>query len=166
MCIVRDVRGVASVEITVMLPVFIVLFCAGVHLEKVVTAGHRASARARACAWQWALTGCGDVRPSLCAGVAQEGRDPRALESRGEAKSALEHIMRMPVLGEAVEAVLGRGASASAIEEVPRFRQAGHSEVAREIHLVCNPVPARWDDKLSELVCHVAGKVGLERVCR
>src|SRR3954453_9582048 len=72
-------RGTASVEVVVMLPVFVILFASGFYLHGLITAAQDAGIAARGCAWAHAVAGCPTQRPSLCREL--QLSDPKALDA-------------------------------------------------------------------------------------
>jgi hypothetical protein len=169
--------GTASVEIVVMLPLFIVLFAAVYHLHATGSAALLAAEQSRACAWQFAVSGCEDAsKVELCKGVlASKGADVKGesdarVQGGDEAgaeldrsKSMLDKIEDIPVLGGLVRMLFGEGAVASARADAPRFMKAETVPLEKSYYIVCNTVSKSWGDLIKDQVCAVVtGKLGME----
>lgn len=73
------VRGIASVEAAIMLPLLCLVFAGVLYVNKLVTSTQLAASTVRRCAWQIAASGCGKV-PEDCPEANRE-EDP-ALKNR------------------------------------------------------------------------------------
>jgi len=169
MSLLDDRRGSASVEIVVMLPLFIVLFAGVYHLHSAGSAALVAAEAARGCAWQFAVTGCEDAkRLELCQGAsAAKGNDVKSeSDARSEAgdetaseleesESVLDKIEDIPILGELVTMLFGEGAVAAAERKVPGFMRSEDVTMARAYYIVCNTVSKSWSDLMKDQVCAV-----------
>jgi hypothetical protein len=158
-------RGTASVEVVVMLPVFIILVAAIYHVHGVAMARLEARAAARGCAYQYAMDACQPAEHlvDLCT-VAEPARGGAPLDggdSAAQAGGIFAELERWPVLGPAVISVFGETASASATSE-GRAHLAAEPDagVATEsIYLVCNTEPRDWGGIASH-VCEL-GRLAL-----
>lgn len=172
---VHDVRGTASVEIVVMLPLFIVLLAGVYHLHAAGSAALSAHERARGCALQFAVRGCDDVNESeLCQGVlaakasdvdresATRAQGDAAAAELARARSILEQVEQIPLLGQLVTTLFGEGALARGERASPRFMEPGTRTHERTYYVVCNTVAKGWGDLLNDQVCALAkGQLGL-----
>lgn len=169
-------RGTASVEIVVMLPLFIIAFAGVYHLHATGSAALVAAERARGCAWQYAVNGCESAaKAELCKHArAAKGSDVKA-ESDGRSggdeagaeiersKSVFDRIEEIPVLNGLVRMLFGEGAVAAARTAAPRFMEKESDELEKTYYIVCNTVSKSWGDLIRDQVCAVVtGKLGLE----
>jgi hypothetical protein len=153
-----DARGTASVEIVVMLPVFVVLFCAGFYVHSWAQAKQEALTSARACAFQYAMNGCKavDEGVDLCAGA-----EPQKLEDSEQSPGLLAKIEKVPLIGATVQMLFGEGARAAATRSNEGFmndeQQASHEQVV----LVCNTrsrtILGHVQDSFCDLADYVVG---------
>ncbi len=74
-------RGIASIEAAIMLPLLCLVFAGVLYVNKLITNTQLAASTVRRCAWQVAASGCGNV-PEDCPEVDRE-EDP-ALKNRME----------------------------------------------------------------------------------
>lgn len=170
-------RGSASVEIVVMLPVFVILFAGVYHLHASGSAALVAAERARGCAWQYAVNGCESVaKAELCRDAqAAKGDDVKAesdartegsdetSEELARNESVFDRIEDIPVLGALVRTLFGEGAVAVARTAAPRFMQRESDSMEKTYYIVCNTVSKGWGDLIRDQVCGVVqGQLGLE----
>jgi hypothetical protein len=177
MNIVHDRRGSASVEIVVMLPLFIVLFAGVYHLHANGSAALLAAERSRGCAWQFAVSGCEDAsKLELCKGAfASKAADVKS-ESDAQAeggdgvaaqleqnKSVLDKVAAIPVIGGLVDMLFGEGALASATQPAPQFMSDEEVGLQKTYYIVCNTVSKSWGDLIKDQVCGViTGQLNME----
>lgn len=171
----RTQAGTASVEIVVMLPVMIVLFAAVYHFYSLGRAELTTSQSARACVWQYTMSGCRS-EGALCQGLTPEGdgdveqkaanqgkepepEDGRYKHAKDSSKSVLEKATQIPVVRQLVELLFGKVASVSASMSVPKFRSEERSKTTNTLYLVCNTVPESWGDKIKASICDMAEKI-------
>ena len=171
----RDQRGTASVEIVVMLPLFVLLLLGVYHLHHVGSAALLAVERARGCAFQFAVEGCQNSSKGarLCAGVVAEKADQveqadkaRALAGEAtveqERPTVSDKIEQIPVLRELWRALFGEGSVVFASEQVSRFRRAGTDTLQTEQYMVCNTVSESWSELRKEQLCGLAHQLGIK----
>ena len=164
-----NVRGTASVEIVVMLPVFITLFLATFYLHDLGMAAQRAGVASRSCIWAHAVAGCPDRRPAACDDLvlsdAQVG-DPEDSEGAQDgsedvepnpSKSAFDRLADLPVVGAAIQALFGKGVRITATRSARAFMRSEYVSLSRSNYVVCNTVPATWSEKLDDLKNAVVG---------
>lgn len=172
-----DARGTASIEIVVMLPLFVLLLLAVYHLHTSGTAALLAAEQSRGCAFQYAVTGCAGVDGlELCKGAyASKGADvKRESDARNRAgdelnreldrnESILDKVEDIPVLGGLVRMLFGEGALASSEREAPRFMGRESLALRSTYYVVCNTVSKSWEDLMRDQVCAVVtGQLGLK----
>jgi hypothetical protein len=171
----RRNQGTVSVEIVVMLPVMIVLYAAVYHFYALGRAELTTSQSARACAWQYALSGC-EGRGSLCEGLgvtrggeveqkeANQSKDPEPEDTRYKrAKDSREPVFdkleKVPVVRQITQFLFGEVASASASLKTKKFRSDEETRTSNEIYLVCNTVSESWGEKIKDSICSMIEKV-------
>lgn len=147
----RRRAGTASIEIAVMLPVFIVLLFGALHLHRVTQTSLAVQQEARACAWQYALSGCRSAG-TLCT----QSKPVHEGAADSEKKGAFSYIASIPVLGSIVAVVFGEAMSAEARGSTPAFMSAGKEDSVATIHLVCNTVSESWEKKIKDALCSMA----------
>jgi hypothetical protein len=146
-----SVRGVASVEAVIVLPIFVLLFVGVTYFAKLALAKGDAEAEARRCAWLYSMNNCQEV-PAGCALPADAppgASNPlvTALASGGKAleqnSSDLVAKIVTPLLGKAINEALGgsRVARASRTIERPPLFGGNTTTIAREYRLACNLAP-------------------------
>lgn len=166
----RTREGTASVEVVVMLPVFIVLVAGIFHVHGAAMARLEAREAARGCAYQFAMDACqrAEHAVDLCEGAEPaRGAPLDGGASAEQARGVFAELERWPVLGPLVAGVFGETASASATREgrgyLSSTREAGVDalpSVATEgIYLVCNTEPRDWGGIASH-VCEL-GRLAL-----
>jgi len=158
-----------------MLPVMIILFVAVCYLYSLGRAELTTNQSARACAWQYALSGCRDAG-SLCTGLAVtrggeveqkeagQGKEPEPEDARfKQAKqshtSTFEKLQDIPVVKQIVAVLFGEVASASASQNVRKFRSEEKARIQNSLYLVCNTVSESWGDKIKDSLCSMANKI-------
>jgi hypothetical protein len=156
-------RGTVSVEIMVMLPVFVSLFFAVTYLHGLGTATQAAGVAARACAWTYALQGCDGNVPSACQQIAlgkPEGLrislpgSELELMPNGETDftgSWFDAIAELPVLGPAVKSVFGVGRRIKATRSTQEYMQEGQKIVSASNYVLCNTKAESWSAKIATL---------------
>lgn len=153
----KRTKGSASIEIMVMLPVFIVLFFGVFYLHRAAQSELAVRQEARACAWQFALSGCkrgkGD---GLCKNTAPTYEGDVA---SSQDKSVFGWIAEIPVLSEAVQFVFGEGMSAQAKTTTQAFMSSSTGEKSASTFLICNTVSESWEDKVRNGMCGIANWV-------
>jgi len=165
MSFARCQRGTASVEIVVMLPLFILLFVGVIHVHRVGLVRQEALATARACAFHFAVNGCTDAAAehAICAGLNPQKGSPLTNDEAGkdtrEHHSLIEAIGSWKVVDHLVSGLFGARASARAERSVPGFMSRHDRKVQGTFYVVCNTVPESWSDKASELMCGAASKL-------
>ncbi len=146
----RRMQGSASVEIVVMLPVFISLFAGVLWLHRSGSAVQSAGAMARGCAWAHALQGCPDTLPEVCSelGVRSKahGGEVEQLEDTGWFGT----LNSIPVLGAAVRGVFGHAHIISASVSNETFAGEAATSSSRQ-YVLCNVVAQTWGDHLHAL---------------
>jgi hypothetical protein len=153
-------RGTASVEIAVALPVLVVALAAAFYFYDVSLRHHTALQRARACAWDFARQSCDPQRTLLCDDV---------LVSRGEASTGasvgvLDRLSKLPLLGDALDGLLGETATAQAVANFPVFLDASAEPTRRDLSrtLVCAPSAESLGARMKGALCDLA-KDALQR---
>jgi hypothetical protein len=154
----RTHQGSASVEVVVMLPVFVVLFTGIHHVHGVAMARLEARAAARGCAYQFAMAACRDLSPAvdLCASAEPlRGAPLDGASGEDASNSVLESIEDWPLLGPMVTSVFGESASARAEREAHAYLGDDPTVAVGDLHLVCNTEPRAWNGIASH-VCELA----------
>lgn len=170
-------RGTASVEIVVMLPLFVILLAGVYHLHASGSAALVAAERARGCAFQYAVNGCESAeKAELCRDAqAAKGNDVKSeSDARSEggdetsqelarSESILDRVEDIPVLGALVRTLFGEGAVAVARTAAPGFMESEDGSVEKSYYIVCNTVSKGWSELIRDQVCSVVqGPLGLE----
>ena len=155
-------RGTASVEIVVMLPVFIALLAATYYVHDVARAGQRALGDARACAYHFVMRGCTPEAAAspICSGVqaattdALDGYDDDTRAHR----SVIDRLEDWPVFGAITEGLFGKAALASAQREHRGFTAARTGAQKHALYMVCNPPAPSFRDRVRELLKSLVGR--------
>ena len=149
-------RGTASVEIVVMLPVFILLLACVYYLLDQGQAKAEASSTARRCAWSYAVSGC-QQKPPGCDGASmrEEGAedDPEAQDTQGEQREGtMDKIAGIPVVGPIVQGMVGEGFRVTATAEARAAVTADEKAAVRsDYYLLCNTVSQGWGDMIKRM---------------
>jgi|GEM_PF-7021648 len=163
-----DRRGTASVEIAIMLPVFIALLAAVSYFVGAAFAAQSAGMAARSCAWSHALSACEGELPKICQevglGKPEELKIARPdgeseLTSNGEMdfhESWFDAVARVPVLGGALRSVFGVGKRIDAARSSRAFMSDDSETVVKSNYVLCNTKAETWSHKMSEMF----GKLG------
>ena len=153
-----DARGTASVEVLVMLPMFILLLSAVYFCHARAAAKHDALTAARGCAFQFAMSGCrsSDPEVDLCA-EAQASKLARIDGS--ESTGVLSTIEGIPLLGEPVKALFGEGARAQATRKSRGFMGGDALEHDERVILVCNTTSRSFFGHVKDSFCDLVGSV-------
>ncbi len=147
----KRLRGVASVEAVIALPVFVILFVGIVYLGKRATVRFDVEQQARNCAFRYSANNCGTV-PSDCIGIVSIGTTSgsdaveRALaggtSKLGTVGSTIGDVIDA-ILTRGLEVLEGRTLLATATTNVARPPLFGGKSVTigREYALPCNLTP-------------------------
>ncbi len=161
MNLLRCQRGTASVEIVVMLPVFILLFLGVLHIHSAGIGQQEAQSAARACAYYYAVNGCTNDAAAhpVCEGLnVGKAAEAGSVKDAKDDTSVLTEVESWPVLGDALKLLFGEGSRARAERQVQSFVGDGDSKAVGRFYLVCNTVSESWSEKISELLCAVAAR--------
>jgi hypothetical protein len=157
-------EGTASVEVVVMLPLFIALLFAVSYLHGLGSAFLEAKNAARACAWTHALRGCADRLPPVCKAIGLGKSDGMRLSLAGSElevrrdgtfelqRSYFDEVAAIPLVGAAVASVFGVGQRISATRTAPGYAGAREQVIAESVYVLCNSQAASWSDKVEELL--------------
>ncbi len=166
--LVRCARGTASVEIVVMLPVFIILFLGVMHIHSIGLARQQAQTAARGCAYYFAVNGCteGAAAAPICKGVdvAKIGDIPNDAPGKKEDTAAIDEVKDWPLVGGLVTQLFGEGSRARSDQTARSFIGHEDRKVTGRFFMVCNTVSQSWSTKIEELLCGVARKAGFSGV--
>lgn len=161
-------RGTASVEIVVMLPVFILLFLGVMHIHSKGLAQQEAQTAARACAYYFAVNGCTDdaAEHPICDGidVGKTAKIKDAGSDTEEHHGFLTEVEGWPILGTAVQMLFGEGSRALAQREAQSFIGTEPSQVSGRFFMVCNTRSVSWSDRMGELLCGAASKLNVGKL--
>jgi hypothetical protein len=154
----RDATGSASVEVVVMLPVFIVLFGAVYYAYGRAVAEHEALSAARGCAFQYAMNGCLPVSrgPDLCANARGE---KLARVDGDEFTGVFSTLENVPLVGGAVETLFGEGARGTASRVSQGFMGGEPERHEGELYLVCNTRSRSLFGHVKDSFCDLARSV-------
>jgi hypothetical protein len=157
-CIWCDIRGTSSVEVVVMLPMFIILLSAVYFCHARAAARHDALTAARGCAFQFAMNGCRSTQPDidLCDGA--QAQKLARIES-GESTGVFSTIERIPLLGAPVKALFGEGARGQARRKSPGFMGADALEHDERVMLVCNTTSRSFLGHVKDSFCDLVESV-------
>ncbi|MFT3928081.1 MAG: pilus assembly protein [Myxococcales bacterium] len=158
----RRKLGVVSVEIVVMLPVFVALLGAVIYLHQRALAVQAASLAARTCAWTYALKGCEMPMPKVCdrklLGSSKGWRvslpgsqvefSADGVDFHG---SYFDMIAEIPVFGAAVKSVFGVGERIYATKQTPQFMRSGKETVEASMYVLCNTRAETWTNNMGQL---------------
>lgn len=161
-------RGTASVEIVVMLPVFVLLFFGAAHVHEVGLARQQALSEARGCAFYYAVNGCTKeaAEHAVC-----EGRNPRqgspltndeAGQDTKEHHGIIETIGSWKIVDTLVTGLFGQGSSAKVERTVPGFMSEEEGKVSGSFYVVCNTVSESWSGKAGDFMCGAASKLKIK----
>jgi hypothetical protein len=163
----RRRQGTASVEIVIMLPIFLALLFAVTYLHGLGSAFQSAAMAARACAWSYALQGCQGKVDSTCSQIPlgrPEGLrislpgSEIELKASGEVDfdgSWFDAIAEMPLLGPAVKSVFGVGKRIKATRSYPKYMAKGNDTTTASTYVLCNVVAETWSNKVGDLLARV-----------
>jgi hypothetical protein len=142
-------RGTVSVEIVVMLPMFIALWFMVYFIHDLFALDVSARAMARGCAFQYALRGCvGDASGvDLCTGV----KASKGAAADAEGGGVFAQFENWPLLGDAIKFLFGEPLHAHA--EVKQDEQRTH---VADLYLVCNPMPEVEPKNIAQHICSLA----------
>ena len=156
--------GLASIEIIVMLPVFIVMLLGVVYLHEQALARQSALVAARGCAFHYASLGCTDAakRAPACQGL-DVGR---AASLEGYEASRFDEVADWPLLGAGLRALFGVGAVSRASREHAPLSGGAKVAVTESFYLVCNTESVSWKGRMEQLVCAAASKLGTDALCK
>lgn len=147
--------GTASVEILVMLPVFVLLLASVFYVHRLGMASQTAASSARSCAWTFALKGCPEKLPDVCSGLGpgaeSEGESPKELEGT----SWFDGLDGIPVLGFAVRQVFGHGKRMGASRTAPFLDGETEVKVSSTQYVLCNSVAESWSGKIQDFLDYV-----------
>jgi hypothetical protein len=155
-------RGTASVEIVVMLPVFLVLLLGTYYVHDVALARQRALSDARGCAYGYAVRGCPSDAAKvpgckgLTAGLAGEV-DGHHSDTEAQAQALKDDVGRFPVLSSAVDALFGKGGRARAKRSHRDLLGSEPGATEQSFYMTCNTVPSSFADHLWALLRDVGG---------
>ncbi len=163
MNVARRRQGTASVEIVIMLPVFIALFFAVTYLHGLGSASQSAAVAVRSCAWAYALEGC---QGHLDAGCTELGLgkpegfqlsvpgNEVELKPDGETQFSggwFDAIDDVPILGAAARSVFGQGKRIQATRVTAGYMSGSEEVVSRSVYVLCNTTAESWSKKISDL---------------
>ena len=154
----RHESGTASVEVVVMLPMFIVLLSAVYYCYGRAAAKLEALTAARGCAFQYAMNGCdtADEGVDLCAAAQGE---KLARVKGGEFTGVFSLVEKVPFVGSAVETLFGEGARGKAVRSSARFTDGEREEHEQTVYLVCNTRSRTMFGHIKDSFCDFAQAV-------
>jgi hypothetical protein len=150
-------RGTASVEVVVMLPMFIVLLAAVYHCHARAAAKQDALTAARGCAYQFAMAGCRAAEPDIDLCAAAKAQTLARVE--GEFTGVFSRIEAIPLLGEPVKALFGEGARAQAVTRSKGFMGSEPLEHEEQVVLVCNTTSRTLFGAVKDSFCELIESV-------
>ncbi len=155
-------RGTASVEIVVMLPVFILLFLGVMHIHSTGIARQEAQSAARACAYYYAVNGCSDdaAKAAICKDI-EVGKIGEIEKDSKDSASIVDKVGQWPILGPLVTQLFGEGSRALAERQAQAFVGDDDSKVSGRFYMVCNTVSQSWSGKVPEILCGAGDLIGL-----
>ena len=153
-----NTRGTVSVEVVVMLPMFIILLSAVYFCHARASARQDALTAARGCAFQFAMNGCrgSDSEIDLCADAqAQKLSRVEGDESTG----VLSSLERIPLLGGPIKTLFGEGARAQAKRQSQGFMGGDALEHEERVILVCNTTSRSLFGHVKDSFCDLVESV-------
>jgi hypothetical protein len=159
----RLVRGAASVEAVIVLPLLVLLFVAVSYTRTSVVERQQVQAQARTCAWLYSANNC-DAIPPGCDGVLTSGVSngragqifQQAIKDSGQGRSqpggAIGSIVE-DLMKKVLDEALGRALDSNARTQVERPGLLGGGTVTAmgHYHLVCNLKPQQPTDIVSDV---------------
>ncbi len=145
-------RGTASIEIVVMLPVFVVILACVFWLHGLGMTLQGVGMSSRGCAWAHALQGCPKALPPVCGvlGSPLESDGGKLEEISGT--GWFDKLDRIPILNLAVRSVFGHGKKISASQTHTGLAGTEGSTLFSTQYVLCNSVAESWSSKIEDLV--------------
>jgi hypothetical protein len=155
------VEAAAMVEAVIVAPVLGILLIGSLFLYQWYINGQQARLVARRCAWEHAMTGCGNPPPAGCErylGATAAASDPQADQlraladdaNRGGGESVLSHV---PLLGNAIDGLFGTTTQADVGREVQAPWGKPKIQVRGEMVVLCNTQPVDVGDAIEKIFC-------------
>lgn len=172
--ILRDTRGAAYTEAVIVIPVFILLWAAVIHVGGSFQAKSVASQTARRCAWAYANGGCDDV-PEGCEGVVggadrqfDDGDiDDVAGDDGQKIRDGVQQISdpiddsigEIPVAGDIIHAIVGTATTATAGVPVKRPKVLGgqRQRLTTSYTVMCNEREKTLGSIVTGAFCSLTG---------
>lgn len=160
--------GAAMVEAVILLPVLAVILFGILFVQERASATQSARGKARRCAWQHAVGGCGEV-PAGC-GEAEHGQAQRTTPSADTTDTAsvqdpdaaveavaaeTRTLVKVPLIGDAIDGLFGTATSFSVSRDVERAGLAG--KASGRVYLLCNARPTTPWDVVQQTFCNHTG---------
>jgi hypothetical protein len=151
-------RGAASIEAALLLPVFAIVLCALFFIGRLYLARAETRAAARRCAFVHAARGCAEPPPS-CGQVLDADRGERApseaaaLRARTSRHDRFGVLSRVPLLGEAIDGLSGTAFHARVERSVARPWGAAPAEVTGTAAVLCNERPRNVATAVRRVFC-------------
>ncbi len=161
-------RGTASVEIVVMLPLFVVLLLGATHVHELGLARQQALSDARGCAFYYAVNGCTEEAAAhpICKGRSPRRGSPLTNDEAGQDTKShhgvIETLGSWQIVDTLVTGLFGQGSSASSVRTVPGFMSRQERKVSGSFYVVCNTVSESWSDKAEDFMCGAAAKLSIK----
>jgi hypothetical protein len=150
--------GVASIEAVLLLPVFAIMLASVFFVGRLQLARAHARGDARRCALEHAVSGCGAAPPG-CENLLHEQRqDPHAneaanLRARAAQSDSFGVLERVPLIGDAIDALFGTTTRARAEREVPLPWGKARAQVVASVTVICNERPRDVGTAIADVFC-------------
>lgn len=181
----RRRAGTASVEVIVMLPLFLIAYSGIYYMYGHYMGRQQALLRARSCGWTYAAGGCADKdtldaclanpprspapdgteREQHATAVLPDDSAPAETEVGGVGESGvsqvIEKLEKIPVLGDAIKWLLGKPVTVHARKLVHLSKSSlatGDITIGADYHTMCNSVARRWEQVAKDIFCNFVGK--------
>jgi hypothetical protein len=148
-------------EAVIVVPVLGILLVASLFLFKWYLGGQHARVLARRCAWEHAMSGCGDTLPPGCDGVlaaassgpTTESVQLKALADGSAPNSSTGGLSEVPLLGDALDALFGTSTVAEAKRRVRLPWRTDAIDARGKMVVLCNTQPIEIGAAIEELFC-------------
>lgn len=161
-------RGAAMVEAVILLPVLAVILFGILFVQEHASATQSARGKARRCAWQHAVGGCGEIpegcgdtdhqetqrtTPPADAMDAASAQDPDAAVEAVAAETSM--LVDVPLIGDAIDGLFGTATSFTVSRDVERAGLAGNA--SGRVYLLCNARPTTPWNVVRQTFCENTG---------
>ena len=149
-------RGAAAIEAMIVLPLFAICLGGVFFIERLYRAHEQVRMAARRCALEYAVGGCAAMPPGCEPSLAASdtlSQDSGALRTAVAADDSFGVFERIPLLGDALDALFGKAVSARAKTSVLVPWSAQRRVVTGEFAVLCNARPRNVGRAIRDVFC-------------